>query len=296
MDNNFKVLLVAKDSHLYFFDALTEIDVISGNQLKESTLSGHKADQLSRYQLIIFMDSGFQPEYARIVKKYSSARLILFFWNKLSEKRLSLLAETKIDGVIDDYYSFDPIEAKKFGLLHNSTFYKSCIELSSETPKYDLFFGGNNKGRRELAYTLESVFGELGLSLNLFIVEGNEGYQNTGYLSYSKFLEFLSPTNGILEIMQNEQHGLTLRTMEALFFKKKLVTTNHEIKRYYFYHPDNIFILGHDALEELPAFMNKAHKELDTKMIQFFEPKSWIQRFFHKDQLEENNLYFNQLK
>ena len=193
MDNNFKVLLVAKDSHLYFFDALTEIDVIAGNQLKESILSGHKADQLSHYRLIIFMDSGFQPEYARVVKKYSSAQLILFFWNKLSEKRLSLLVETKIDGTIDDYYSFDPIEAKKFGLLHNSTFYKSCIELSSEAPKYDLFFEGNNKGRRELAYTLKNVFGELGLSLNFFIVEGDEGHKNTGYLSYSKFLEFLSP-------------------------------------------------------------------------------------------------------
>lgn len=294
MTDTVEVLLVAKDSHLYFFDALTEIDVMSENELKEITkLDSKEAERLARYQLIIFMDSGFHPEYAKQVKKYTSARLVLFFWNKIADKRLELLLDTKKDGSIDDYYSFDPIEAKKFGLYHNSTFYKSCVELSKQTPQYDLFFGGNNKGRRNMAHVLESKFGNLGISLNLFIIEGNEGHKNRGYLPYQQFLEFLSPSNGILEIMQEEQHGLTLRTMESLFFQKKLVTTNLEIKRYYFYHPDNIFILGHDSLEDLPAFMNKPHKQLNADMIRFFEPQSWLQRFFCEERLEENGLYFD---
>ncbi len=80
MTDTVEVLLVAKDSHLYFFDALTEIDVMSGNELKEITkLDSKEAERLARYQLIIFMDSGFHPEYAKQVKKYTSARLVLFF-------------------------------------------------------------------------------------------------------------------------------------------------------------------------------------------------------------------------
>lgn len=297
MIDNVEVLLVAKDNRLYFFDALTEIDVISGSELKEiATHDKNDTRLLSRYQLIIFMDSGFNPEYARIVKKYSSARLVLFFWNKLTHEKLDLLSDTKKDGIIDDYYSFDPIEAKKYGLYHNSTFYKSCVDLTTQTPQYDLFFGGSNKGRRNIAHVLKEKLGNLGLSLNLFIIEGDEGNKNKGYLPYHQFLDFLSLTNGILEIMQEEQHGLTLRTMEALFFQKKLVTTNLEIKRYYFYHPDNIFILGHDALEGLPAFMNKPHKQLNSNMIRFFEPDLWIQRFFCTEKLEDNYLYFDSLE
>lgn len=293
MPKNIEALLVAKDRHLYFFDALDELDVISGNELKENINSGTALNKFSRYQLIIFMDSGFLPEYASLVRKHTSARLVLFFWNRLSKKRLKLLNETKKDENINAFYTFDPIEAKKFGLLHNSTFYKSCVSLPLQSPQYDLFFGGNNKGRGNIAHTLEKKLETLGLSLKLFIIEGNEGHKNIGYLPYNKFLEFLSTTKGILEIMQQKQSGITLRAMEALFFQKKLVTTNLEIKRYHFYHPDNIFILGYDNLENLPAFMNKELKHPYHEVIEFFEPQSWLQRFFDDDISEETSLYFN---
>ncbi|QSE76030.1 hexosyltransferase [Lactococcus taiwanensis] len=280
MEKLSNVLIVAKDAHLYFFDSLDEADVISGKNLIAFTNSPLGRLKLSHYKLIIFLDSGFQIYYPKIVKNYTNAKLALFFWNHLTGSRARLLQRSRYSNLIDEYYSFDPIEAKKHNIFHNSTFYKPCITLEEKTPKYDLFFGGNNKGRSKIAQLIMEECQKREISLNLFIVEGDKGHDNKGYIPYKQFLNFLVSSKGILEIMQKDQTGLTLRTMESLFFKKKLVTTNQAIKHYKFYHPNNIFILGVDPIDKLPEFMKKDYYDLDIEQVNFFNPYNWIQRFF----------------
>ncbi|WP_259756669.1 hypothetical protein [Lactococcus lactis] len=149
-----KILLVAKNAHLYFFDTLNNIDVISGRRLVHFIKSDVGKHRLARYQLIIFLDSGFKANYPNIIKDFTEAKMILFFWNHLTQKYIDLLHTSREIGVIDSYYSFDPIEAKKYGLYHNSTFYTPCINLPLQIPDYDLFFGGNDKGRTQLAHVI----------------------------------------------------------------------------------------------------------------------------------------------
>lgn len=141
------------------------------------------------------------------------------------------------------------------------------------------FFGGNDKGRTQLAHVILDKCASLDISILLYIINGEKGFKNKGYLPYPKFLEFLINSNGILEIMQENQTGLTLRTMEAIFFKKKLVTTNKAIKHYLFYHPDNIFILGEDSIENLSNFLEKDYHPLEHDKINFFESQNWLDRF-----------------
>lgn len=274
-----KILLVAKNAHLYFFDSLNNIDVISGRRLVHFIKSDLGKHRLARYQLIIFLDSGFKANYPNIVKDFTEAKMILFFWNHLTQKYIDLLHTSREIGVIDSYYSFDPIEAKKYGLYHNSTFYNPCINLPLQIPDYDLFFGGNDKGRTQRAHVILDKCASLDISILLYIINGEKGFKNKGYLPYPKFLEFLINSNGILEIMQENQTGLTLRTMEAIFFKKKLVTTNKAIKHYLFYHPDNIFILREDSIENLSNFLEKDYHPLEHDKINFFESQNWFDRF-----------------
>ena len=46
----------------------------------------------------------------------------------------------------------------------------------------------------------------------------------------------------IIDSPQENQLGLTARTIEALGAKRKIITTNADIKRYDFYNPDNVFV------------------------------------------------------
>lgn len=104
--NNSDVLLVAKDSSLYFFPALKNISVCSGKGLltaKKDFLSSY----LKNFQLIIFLDYGFEVEMAARIRPFTKAKIILFFWNhfKLEHYR-KLNAAQKEPAIHRQYLSF----------------------------------------------------------------------------------------------------------------------------------------------------------------------------------------------
>jgi hypothetical protein len=51
-------------------------------------------------------------------------------------------------------------------------------------------------------------------------------------------------TNCILEVVQNNQAAVTLRTLEAIYYGKKLLTNNKNIKKYSFYNPKYIQVFS----------------------------------------------------
>ena len=53
-------------------------------------------------------------------------------------------------------------------------------------------------------------------------------------------MEIFSDSRCILDAPQAGQVGLTIRTIECLGAKRKLVTTNSDIKNYDFYNENNI--------------------------------------------------------
>ena len=52
-------------------------------------------------------------------------------------------------------------------------------------------------------------------------------------------MNFLS--RSIIEIEDIDQNGLTLRSLESIFFGKKLITDNRDIVNYDFYKKENIY-------------------------------------------------------
>jgi hypothetical protein len=70
-------------------------------------------------------------------------------------------------------------------------------------------------------------------------------------------------TNCILEVVGDRYTGMTLRTVEALCFKKKLLTNNSTIEHMPFYDHRSIRIFKNDDLGTIdPEFIKK--KELVT--------------------------------
>ncbi len=51
-------------------------------------------------------------------------------------------------------------------------------------------------------------------------------------------------SKAILDLAHEKQQGLTMRTMETLGIKRKLVTNNVHLKEYEFYNEDNDYVLG----------------------------------------------------
>ena len=75
-----------------------------------------------------------------------------------------------------------------------------------------------------------------------------------------------------------------MRTIEALVLKKKLITTNINIKYEDFYSPENFLIVDR-ARPVIPAeFLNTPYKEIESNIINSYSLESWLKKIF--DSLE----------
>ena len=69
--------------------------------------------------------------------------------------------------------------------------------------------------------------------------------------------------------------GLTIRVLEALGAKKKLITTNKDIVNYDFYHPENIYVYdGKVDLENI--FFTSEYFEIDYEIYKKYSLESWL--------------------
>ncbi|MBO0432562.1 oligosaccharide biosynthesis protein Alg14 [Enterococcus sp. DIV0660C] len=283
MTDNHEILLVAKDKNLYFFPFIDSFEVISGKELFDEQFLQINAAKFRQYQLIIFLDFGFEVAMAMQVRPLTRAKIVVFFWNHFKEEHYELLRQIQNESVIDEVYHFDALEAHTLGLKHNSSFYSANVQLPQEQITTDLFFGATDNGRKEIAKQYQAEFSSRAVTTNYFILplRGNE---QAGYLSYSEYLRLVAKSRGILELLRAGQQGVTLRTFESIYFQKKLVTGNDVIFDYQCYHPDNIFLLSQRSLDELPEFLNQAYQPIAPEILDFFDAPNWAQRFLTIDE------------
>ena len=86
----------------------------------------------------------------------------------------------------------------------------------------------------------------------------------------------ISASKVIVDMQHPKQSGLTMRTIEMLGMKKKLITTNKTIKRYDFYNPDNICIVDRNAPQIDLGFLEKPYCELPARIYDKYRIESWI--------------------
>lgn len=288
-----KQLIIKDKSHNYFFkDICKEYNVHEMFALRTDRklyaflskrgiyIFGKWKRKIKKYNEIIIFESLYNSKVGKYIKrKNPNCRLILFFWNTIIDKTRE---EYLKDKSIDEFWTFDPVDAKKFNINLNSQFYTKKIKLSNHSPTIDLFFVGRDKGRKQELLDLENKFNSLGITSNIIIMK-----KRYDFLAYDKYLEILENSRAILDYAIKGQSGLTLRCMESLFLSKKLITNNSEIKKYDFYNPNNIFILGENNLDDLHNFINTPYKKIDSKIIEYYDIDNWIKRFDKKEEKYE---------
>lgn len=148
---------------------------------------------------------------------------------KSEEKHIDMLKE-KTDLV----YTYDRGEAEKFGLEYDSSYVYSRLRETTEpeTFDYDLFFVGYAKDRLPLIHNVLKKATDEGLRCKFLIVGVNESdrldLQGVEYLSntipYKEVVDYVCRSKCILEITQENAEGATMRTAEAILYKRKLLS------------------------------------------------------------------------
>lgn len=234
---------------------------------------GEWAKHIKKIDKIVIFDSCYTVDIIKYIKRENpNCEVFLYCWNILHDdsavlNRVSRKLATKI-------YSFDRHDAAKYNLVFASSPYTKNIKvLSEDNPLQDIFFLGQDKGRNRILDDIRSLCQKNNIKTNFMIIRSMDDY-----VSYDEYLQMVFRSKALLDIVQPGQVGLTMRVLESIFFKKKLITNNSDLKNYDFYNENNIFILEERKMEELPSFLAGAYLKVDDSIISRYDFDNWYER------------------
>lgn len=241
------------------------------------------------YDLIFIFDGIRGRDVIEYIRKHNpKARIIIYYINPLDVTDRK--APQNYDGLGCEFYTFDPVDAKNFGIKFKPYFFPEEYMIDCDEKvaiEQDIFFIGVDKGRLNVLKDLHVKFQKLKLSDKLMVIATpHERYtkDDAEYLSerlaYEDIVKNIKKSRAVLEILQPGQSGITYRSMEAIFYNKKLITNNVHIKSYEFYDPRNIFILQERNINELNNFLKLPILEINQDIKNKYKfSGGWLKEF-----------------
>lgn len=241
-------------------------------------------NHIKSFKTIIVFDTYYNDGLTDyIYRKNNDIRLIFYCWNTISDisKRIN------IDKVFKDkrieIWSYNRLDCQKYHMKYNPQFWnKMLIPSRSLENKYDIVFIGSPKNRMDELQFVYKKCGSENLRTYFYLTgckcEFNKNINNE-FLPYKNYVsEIANNSNIILDLVSNENYGLTLRPLEAIFLRKKIITNYFDIVHEPFYDVSNVFLLGKDD-RSFSEFLNTPYREIDSKVIDYYDCVEWIKRF-----------------
>lgn len=242
--------------------------------------------------------------YLKTLKQnQSKAKFIMYQWDFVANLP-NLKSQIKY---FDKIYTFDANDAKSFNFNLKPLFFtKEHIFKSQEKRenKYKVsFIGSHHSDRFEFIKLFQEINKlkkkdffyhlyrpKLSYIYNKYIAKNNIGsikYNElqSNVITEKETLDILNNSNVILDIHHVKQAGLTIRSLEALGLRKKLITTNPLITEYDFYNRNNIFQITRDNPYIPVEFFNREYQEIDTKVYNSYCVDEWVKEFFEMDRI-----------
>ena len=101
------------------------------------------------------------------------------------------------------------------------------------------------------------------------------------YISREKYNKLMLNSEIILELLQFKQSGITQRTLDAVYLNKKLITNNSYVKKYDFYHENNILVINENTIEEeIENFKKLEYVKISDEIIGYYSIEQWAKDIF----------------
>ena len=256
------------------------------------TAKGERFDQL----IVVYgMTFSFSPEMMKeLISALPNAHHTLYLWDSVK----NLPHSKEIIELFDSVYSFDKTDSVgnvHFLPLFYTEKYSVIANYPAETDYFCAYVGTAHPNKLKCVNEMSAKLGEK--HPNQFIYHyipsklkfyyhklKDPEYKHvhlsdltTEKVSINDIVSILSRSVCVLDAPQAGQTGLTIRTIETLGAKKKLITTNETIKDYDFYRPENIYVYtpGED-FDFSSDFFTKPYEELPEEIYEKYSIKSWI--------------------
>lgn len=256
-------------------------------------IKGKKYDNV---MIVGGMTFAFTPEMIEQIKEMNpQARFTMYQWD--SEKNLP--SSISIHSYMDQLYTFDLNDCEqmskyKFLPLFYTRIYEEIGKEKVDKYKYACSYIGTahpqkfkdinmmsdmmkNIMKKQFIYhympsKLKFIYHKLfapefkGATMDDF---------QTEKLSSNEVVQIFKDSACILDAPQAGQTGLTIRTIECLGAKRKLVTTNKDIKKYDFYNESNILVFD-GSIDENNPFFTTPFVDVADNIYKKYSLREWL--------------------
>lgn len=216
---------------------------------------------------------------------FKKVKLVYIFTNVM---RISGASSNNFIDQLQKYYdailSFDKGDERRYGFKSIPLPYsENNVGLIEENSS--VFFVGQAKDRLDTILSIFQRLTKIGESCEFYLTNVEEDKirfeQDIIYnkrLKYQDVIKHVQQAGCILDVIQGNSEGFTLKVCEAVFYDKLLITTNKAVKSAPFYDPR--FVLVVENAEDITKdfFLNRDKVKYSDDGKKYFSVESYLER------------------
>lgn len=266
-----------------------------------------KTIQSKRYDVVLLISGqslSFSEEMIKNIKESQpQAKFILYQWDSL--KNFPYIE--RMQKYFEKCFSFDKKDVEnsemlQFLPLFYSRRYERIGSQQVESYKYDFCFVGTAHPQKYkliklMAEQLKEIYPRQFIyfffpSKIVFFYrkirnpELRKSHYNEFHftaLSDKDVNSIFKESRCVLDSAQAGQTGLTIRVIEALGAKKKLITTNADVKNYDFYREENIYIYN-GKVDMNSSFFTKPYVDVESPIYEKYALRNWLKKMLYGEE------------
>jgi len=279
---NFKLLIGKKINHYY-------------KQIIETN-----ANINYDYIFLVSPESIGKNNLLKLKKTQPNSNVIIYMWDSIKNKKQAL----ELLPYADKFFTFDSNDKSinqkiEFLPLFYIRDYEN-ISDDKDTLTYDVaFIGTVHSDRYKIIKQVEEQLKHHNLKTFSYFYSPSKilfffqklfkkdfrtiQWSDVSFESLNKkdVVEIIKQSKAIVDIQHPLQSGLTMRTIEILGAKRKLLTTNQNIKDYDFFNENNIYIINRNHINLNINFFIKPYKELNKNLYKKYSITEWLYSIFN---------------
>ena len=262
-------------------------------------------------QYCFIVETGYlmtcEPNFFETIKKNKNVIVFLMLVDamKASSPSLAAMKDQVLNNKWDAVFTFEKADAEEYGWFYSGINYSSLPRSRNRKNVYDAYFVGGLKGERnELIISSYKLFAENNISCRYdlwypnkkALADFNElkkrckAIKNSGnkscivfhkhWMKYRKVRKLVESSNCVVELVQKGQKNQTMRWFEAVFYGKKLLTNNCNIKSLPYY--DGRFMRCFSSAEEIDLEWLKNRDDVNYDYHNDFSPSDLLRKIKEK--------------
>lgn len=187
------------------------------------------------------------------------------------------------DAIFDKVYTFDKNDAAKYNLHFLSNYIHLKKNINKTQPNYKILSISSVDERYTTIKTIVELLDKKQIK-HQTIFFGKRKPKNfktsavftTEKLSQNQIQEKTEDAEILLDVLRDNQNGLSFRFFDALALDKKIITTNTSVTEYDFYNPNNILVVDKNKIEIPDSFLNTEYQKIPEDIYNKYTLKNWI--------------------